>query len=723
MKKGLVTTTTAYTDSGSGALGIPGVPGKAYATTVGSYYTAGNPTSSTLSIPSGAPAFGGTSYTTTLYYNSDSSLQAKSVPAMGGLPAEMTKYDYDAWGRLNGIRNASSTILAGTVFTPIGQLAQFNRGSASNAGYSTYSYDQATGEVLGIEDSAVFSGTGHDVALRQFTRDTAGNVTSSTVASALPAAGTQKTCYTYDGLRELTRAWTPNASSTCATTPSAGVMGGIAPMWNDYTYDTKTGNRTGLTYRSPTGVASTVGYAYPAATAARPHAAGTVSGPVDLGSGAYTYDAAGNQTGRPGQTLTYNEVGKVSKVVNGSATQTNVYNPDGSLLLRVSSVEGAALFVGDTTLQQAAGSTVTSGVRTYAGAGGKPIAERSAKTGVTGTVMTWLFAGLDGTVDTTVIPATGTVQRTFRDPFGVPLAGASGVWADGTGFLGKPVTASSKLTTVGARTYDPVLGKFTSVDPITDPNNPQQNLGYAYSSNNPITLADPSGLEPTYASCTSLSCRNGIAKPPSKPAKMVGTIVRSPSVSAPPQGCSTGAWGCRISEQTQQKERSTCARGVCAATSDSGFYEYTYQHREPIGRPGEFGAIQAMKAFKAAPSRIFPFEVVGCSEFIAATKCELHTGVLKNGGTAAVPWKSNALVGVDTTETSVQFTVLSRGYFDSPGSIIKFSTFTDSGGQTYLQQDGNATGADPIVGVGAVIGASKAAWDQQALNLVNELRR
>ncbi|MBS1697562.1 MAG: hypothetical protein JST25_04075 [Actinobacteria bacterium] len=32
------------------------------------------------------------------------------------------------------------------------------------------------------------------------------------------------------------------------------------------------------------------------------------------------------------------------------------------------------------------------------------------------------------------------------------------------------------------------------MDPITDPDNLQQNLGYAYSGNNPITFSDPTGL-------------------------------------------------------------------------------------------------------------------------------------------------------------------------------------------------------------------------------------
>nr|WP_201470786.1 RHS repeat-associated core domain-containing protein [Microbacterium hydrocarbonoxydans] len=174
-----------------------------------------------------------------------------------------------------------------------------------------------------------------------------------------------------------------------------------------------------------------------------------------------------------------------------------MYNVDGSLLLRKSSKEGASLFVGDTVLSQAPGSSVVSGVRTYSGAEGKPIAEKSAKTGTTGTTLTWLFSNLEGTVDVqTVANAVGTTTRVLRDPYGAPI-GSSGVWSSGTGYMNKPVTASTGLTTVGARTYDPVLGKFLSVDPVIDTNLPQQNTGYTYSGNNPTTYMDPTGLRMT----------------------------------------------------------------------------------------------------------------------------------------------------------------------------------------------------------------------------------
>ncbi|MCI0157205.1 RHS repeat-associated core domain-containing protein [Leifsonia shinshuensis] len=49
------------------------------------------------------------------------------------------------------------------------------------------------------------------------------------------------------------------------------------------------------------------------------------------------------------------------------------------------------------------------------------------------------------------------------------------------------------LTQLGARAYDPVLGRFLSVDPVLAPENPLQNNGYAYSANNPVTNSDPDG--------------------------------------------------------------------------------------------------------------------------------------------------------------------------------------------------------------------------------------
>jgi len=53
--------------------------------------------------------------------------------------------------------------------------------------------------------------------------------------------------------------------------------------------------------------------------------------------------------------------------------------------------------------------------------------------------------------------------------------------------------AAAGLTAVGARHYDPLIGRFVSVDPVLKTDDPQQLNGYAYGRNNPQSNADPSG--------------------------------------------------------------------------------------------------------------------------------------------------------------------------------------------------------------------------------------
>jgi hypothetical protein len=47
---------------------------------------------------------------------------------------------------------------------------------------------------------------------------------------------------------------------------------------------------------------------------------------------------------------------------------------------------------------------------------------------------------------------------------------------------------------MGGRVYDPVLGRFTSADPVVQaPENLQSHNRYSYCVNNPLSLTDPSG--------------------------------------------------------------------------------------------------------------------------------------------------------------------------------------------------------------------------------------
>ena len=88
------------------------------------------------------------------------------------------------------------------------------------------------------------------------------------------------------------------------------------------------------------------------------------------------------------------------------------------------------------------------------------------------------------------------MSRQQFKPYGENRAAANTtLWPDLThGYLGSPKDTSTGYTDVGARKYDPSLGRFISADPLLQTTDPAQLGGYTYAGDNPITLSDPTGL-------------------------------------------------------------------------------------------------------------------------------------------------------------------------------------------------------------------------------------
>ena len=84
------------------------------------------------------------------------------------------------------------------------------------------------------------------------------------------------------------------------------------------------------------------------------------------------------------------------------------------------------------------------------------------------------------------------MTRRFVDPY-CNTRGTTAAWTSGHTYLNAPMSSLSGIVQLGARAFDPATGKFLTVDSVLVPDNPQQNNGYSYTSNNPITRADPSG--------------------------------------------------------------------------------------------------------------------------------------------------------------------------------------------------------------------------------------
>jgi RHS repeat-associated protein len=94
--------------------------------------------------------------------------------------------------------------------------------------------------------------------------------------------------------------------------------------------------------------------------------------------------------------------------------------------------------------------------------------------------------------------ASGNVvwKESYR-PYGERLNNEAASSNNKLWFAGKPYEAGSGLSYMGARYYDPVLGRFMGVDPKgADPEDVHGFNRYAYANNNPYKYVDPDGHSP-----------------------------------------------------------------------------------------------------------------------------------------------------------------------------------------------------------------------------------
>lgn len=82
-------------------------------------------------------------------------------------------------------------------------------------------------------------------------------------------------------------------------------------------------------------------------------------------------------------------------------------------------------------------------------------------------------------------------------PYGGKVNNQPASQENSIGFHGKSYDAHTGLSYMTARYYDPVLGRFTGVDPQGfDPESPSSFNRYAYANNNPAKFVDPDGRIP-----------------------------------------------------------------------------------------------------------------------------------------------------------------------------------------------------------------------------------
>ncbi|MFG2059153.1 RHS repeat-associated core domain-containing protein [Micromonospora sp. NPDC048930] len=468
LAKGQPTSSTRYVD------------GAAYTSAVTNYDTRYRPLGTTVTIPAAEGSLAG-SYRFNTGYTSTGRTQLVSYPAVAGMTAETLRYGYDSDGRLTTAQTGLSTLLTAATYSVYDEPLQYTLQSVSGKQLAqTFFYEDSTRRLTrAVVDRSVSPTHLSDV---NYTYDAAGNVTR---IADTPVGGTPDTqCFTYDYLRRLTSAWT--ATDSCATSPSAAVLGGAAPYWQSWTYD-KTGNRLSETnYDTTTGAGTTSSSTYPAAGTSRPHALSSVT--TAGATNSFSYDAVGNTTGRTvagsTQGLTWDAEGNLSKVVEGGKTTEFLYDADGNRLIQ-RDPDAVTLYLGQAEVKLIKATSALAATRYYPL--GTVTAVRTSAGGLT-------FEAADrmGTAQLSVDADDLAVTQRRYLPFG-ELRGGNPAWPTAKGYVGGNVDSSIGLTQLGAREYDPDTGRFLSVDPIIDPNDPQQMNAYAYANNTPVTMNDADG--------------------------------------------------------------------------------------------------------------------------------------------------------------------------------------------------------------------------------------
>ncbi len=354
-------------------------------------------------------------------------------------------YSYDTLGRLSGLTDGANLSIVAYSYDDVGRLQRQDQG---NGTFTTYAYDVAgrlTSLVNLASDNSILSTFGYtyDAIGRKLTMTTTEGTTTYVYDASgqltsvnLPDGGTLTYQYDAAGNRVAVH---DGGTTTTYSTNSMNQYSGAGSM--QFTYDTN-GNLLSRTDSSGT---TTYEYNLQGQLA-------SVTTPSD--SIRYIYDALGTRiaTVQNNQRTDYlvdsAEYGNVVGMYDGSGSLLAHYVHAGGLISQVNSGGDARYYHFD-----ASGNT----------------AQLTSGTGTVLSAYTYLpFGEIRSTAGTVVNPFT------FHGQLGVMSEGQGGYF-------------------MRARYYDSTIGRFTQPDPIGLAGG--LNL-YRFADNNPISFADPQGLNP-----------------------------------------------------------------------------------------------------------------------------------------------------------------------------------------------------------------------------------
>jgi RHS repeat-associated protein len=396
----------------------------------------------------------------------------------GELYQTFVNYAPDGLGRVGDVTANGVSIASDATYHPNGALHMLDYGNAStylmeldprqrperattNSAYGAlldyaYTYD-ANSRILTADDIATPSQN------RSFTYDAIGRVATAqgpwNIATS-PAAPQASASFTYDALGNLrtrtlgARAFTYNYNAK-----------------NQLSSHTDTGGETRNLRYDTRGNIDRIGYQYLLHNAAgRPR---FISGSrPDTTNGVFRYDGHGRR------------IKAVSQLAgeSGPTTHYNVYDAVGALVwvVKDDSPMASERHVSD-----------------YVQMNGRNVA-RIKTVGSPATYtqqVTWLHTDHLGTASIGADSSGLAVWRDTYSPFGMSLTD-NPENDDVAGFTGHIRDAATGLNYMQARYYDPVIGRFLSIDPVDfigSGGDPRYFNRYAYTANDPVNLIDPTG--------------------------------------------------------------------------------------------------------------------------------------------------------------------------------------------------------------------------------------
>jgi len=214
------------------------------------------------------------------------------------------------------------------------------------------------------------------------------------------------------------------------------------------------------------------------------------------GTNSYQYDNNGNTTDKASDSYGWDYDGRLVEFdPNVGSTVTYVYDPDGNLIRRTVD-STTTTYVVDTNgeLPVILLDRTSSGIAATYVYGDDPICFHDGDR--TDDRYYYFYDGL-GSVRTITDDSANVENRTSYEAFGTKLTGAEleETVTNDYLFTGERVDPATGLVCLRARHYDPLTGRFWSMDPYEgDTADPPSLHRYLYCADDPVNCTDPSGL-------------------------------------------------------------------------------------------------------------------------------------------------------------------------------------------------------------------------------------